>query len=408
MKKFFFKLHLWLSVPIGLIITLICFSGAMLVFEKEILEIFRRNLYFVEVPQDGARKISLDKAASIVASTLPEDVEVTGVTVSSDPKRAWQVNLSKPRRASVQVNQYSGEILGRNERAGFFSFMFKLHRWLLDSMKPDGKIFWGKMIVGYCTIFFIFILISGFVTWWPNTLATMKRRLKIPVKKGWNRFWHTLHTAGGAYAGVFLLLMALTGLTWSFQWYRNGVYKLFGVETPAGHGAPAGMDGRQNSRGGSGSSENSRNGSKRDALGNRGIELERQTGNREIPVEIWQKVYERLAAENPNYNQISVMNGSATITSNKFGNRRASDRYNFDRADGSITGSVLYKDADKSSKMRGWLYSLHVGNWGGMLFRILYFFASMAGATFPITGYWIWLRRRCRKKAACRFHHEVV
>ena len=34
MKKIFEKIHLWLSVPFGLIITLICFSGAMLVFGR--------------------------------------------------------------------------------------------------------------------------------------------------------------------------------------------------------------------------------------------------------------------------------------------------------------------------------------------------------------------------------------
>lgn len=36
MKKLLRNIHLWLSVPFGVIITLICFSGASLVFEKEI------------------------------------------------------------------------------------------------------------------------------------------------------------------------------------------------------------------------------------------------------------------------------------------------------------------------------------------------------------------------------------
>ena len=35
MKKIFRTLHLWLSVPFGLLVSLICFSGAMLVFENE-------------------------------------------------------------------------------------------------------------------------------------------------------------------------------------------------------------------------------------------------------------------------------------------------------------------------------------------------------------------------------------
>ena len=52
MKKIFRKIHLWLSVPFGLIITLVCFSGAMLVFENEVNEWFRRDLYYVETVKE--------------------------------------------------------------------------------------------------------------------------------------------------------------------------------------------------------------------------------------------------------------------------------------------------------------------------------------------------------------------
>ena len=48
MRKFFRKIHLWLSVPFGIIITLICFSGAMLVFENEVNELMWPELYFVK------------------------------------------------------------------------------------------------------------------------------------------------------------------------------------------------------------------------------------------------------------------------------------------------------------------------------------------------------------------------
>ena len=48
MKKALRKIHLWLSVPTGIIITLVCFSGAMLVFEKEITEAIKPELYFVK------------------------------------------------------------------------------------------------------------------------------------------------------------------------------------------------------------------------------------------------------------------------------------------------------------------------------------------------------------------------
>lgn len=148
MKKVFRKIHLWLSVPFGLLITLICFSGAMLVFETEVMELCHRDLYYVE--KVGLAPLPMGKVAEKVAATLPDSVSVTGVTASSAPERAWQVNLSKPRRASVYVDQYTGEIKGKYERAPFFTTMFRLHRWLLDSMKPDGGIFWGENDCGHC------------------------------------------------------------------------------------------------------------------------------------------------------------------------------------------------------------------------------------------------------------------
>ena len=80
-------------------------------------------------------------------------------------------------------------------------------------MKQDGGIFWGKMIVGTSTLMFVFVLISGVVVWWPRTRKALKNSLKIVANKGWRRFWYDLHVAGGMYALVFLLAMALTGLT---------------------------------------------------------------------------------------------------------------------------------------------------------------------------------------------------
>lgn len=387
MKKAFRKIHLWLSVPFGLIITVICLSGAALVFEDEVTELCRRDLYYVE--KVSGAPLPVEYLIEKVTGTLPDSVAVTGVSISSDAERAYQVNLSKPRRASVYVDQYTGEVKGRHERAPFFLTMFKLHRWLLDGMKPDGGIFWGKMIVGVSTLMFVFVLISGIVIWWPRTKKALKNSLKITVGKGRRRFWYDLHVAGGMYALVLLLAMALTGLTWSFSWYRAGFYKVFGVEMKqrAGHGALQTVHGTpqtahgtpQTAHGG----KSGRNSS------------EEGRGNREhtSSYTCWQQVYEELKARNAGYKQITVSNGSASVSFERFGNQRAADRYAFNPQDGEITEVTLYKDTDASGKMRGWIYSVHVGSWGGVFTRILTFIAALLGGTLPLTGYYLWLRR---------------
>ena len=396
MKKIFRKIHLWLSVPFGLIITLVCFSGAMLVFENEVNEWFRRDLYYVETVKESP--LPMDKLLEKVATTLPDSVSVTGVSISSDPGRAYQVSLSKPRRASLYVDQYTGEVKGKSERSGFFMFMFRMHRWLLDSMNPGNEgIFWGKMIVGVSTLLLVFVLISGIVIWWPRTRKALKNSLKITATKGWRRFWYDLHVAGGMYALIFLLAMALTGLTWSFPWYRTAFYKVFGVEVQqrAAQGHEQKSDAQKRNTKLAAHREKKREGNEV----RKGERSRRPENNHSdmysvtSPFVYWQEIYDKLRRQNPEYKQISISSGTASVSFNRFGNQRAFDRYSFNTDNGEFTETSLYQHQDKSGKIRGWIYSVHVGNWGGMFTRILTFIAALLGAALPLTGYYLWIKR---------------
>ena len=396
MKKIFRKIHLWLSVPFGLIITLVCFSGAMLVFENEVNEWFRRDLYYVETVKESP--LPMDKLLEKVATTLPDSVSVTGVSISSDPGRAYQVSLSKPRRASLYVDQYTGEVKGKSERSGFFMFMFRMHRWLLDSMNPGNEgIFWGKMIVGVSTLLLVFVLISGIVIWWPRTRKALKNSLKITATKGWKRFWYDLHVAGGMYALIFLLAMALTGLTWSFPWYRTAFYTVFGVEVQqrAAQGHEQKSDAQKRDTKLAAHREKKREGNEV----RKGERRRRPENNHSdmysvtSPFVYWQEIYDKLGRQNPEYKQISISSGTASVSFNRFGNQRASDRYSFNTDNGEFTETSLYQHQDKSGKIRGWIYSVHVGNWGGMFTRILTFIAALLGAALPLTGYYLWIKR---------------
>ena len=396
MKKIFRKIHLWLSVPFGLIITLVCFSGAMLVFENEANEWFRRDLYYVETVKESP--LPMDKLLEKVATTLPDSVSVTGVSISSDPGRAYQVSLSKTRRASLYVDQYTGEVKGKSERSGFFMFMFRMHRWLLDSMNPGNEgIFWGKMIVGVSTLLLVFVLISGIVIWWPRTRKALKNSLKITATKGWRRFWYDLHVAGGMYALIFLLAMALTGLTWSFPWYRTAFYKVFGVEVQqrAAQGHEQKSDAQKRDTKLAAHREKKREGNEV----RKGERSGRPENNHSdmysvtSPFVYWQEIYDKLGRQNPEYKQISISSGTASVSFNRFGNQRASDRYSFNTDNGEFTETSLYQHQDKSGKIRGWIYSVHVGNWGGMFTRILTFIAALLGAALPLTGYYLWIKR---------------
>ena len=419
MKKVYRKLHLWLSVPFGVFITLICFSGAMLVFEKEITEMCRRDLYFAEEVREAP--LPIDEVMTSVAATLPDSVSVTGLTISSDPARNWQIGLSKPRRAALYVDPYTGEIKGRSERLPFYDTMFHLHRWMMGSSTGSGK-----LLVGISTLMLVAILVTGLLMWLTNRNKPLAKSLKISFTKGWPRFWHDLHVAGGIYATVFLLALALTGLTWSFSWYRTGFYKAFGVETSAGGGhgdsrnTPTAGEQREARRertdrsesremrgeGRERRSEYAGHAQKadtatpqhehRDGEGwgsrERSERAERNGFRSYSPYAHWQEVYDQLAQEHPGFRQITLSEGSASVVPAGRTSLRLGDRFDFDRR-GRITATQPYAEQERSAKVRSGVYTVHVGSWGGLATRILTFLAALLGATLPLTGYYLWIRR---------------
>ena len=355
----------------------------MLVFEPEAVKVLRHDILYVDNPQHTA--LPVDILVKNVEKTLPEDVKVTGVTMYSDPELACKVNLSKPRRAAVYVDQYTGKVKGKYERPAFFDFMQRLHRWLLDSRDDSGGVFWGRTIVGISTIVFVLVLLSGVVIWWPRTARMLRNGLKITTSKSRHLLWRSLHVAGGMYVLILLLVMALTGLTWSFTWYSKGFNALFGVNEVQKSGAEVYAE--QQAKDAVKAKE------KTDKAGDKAGKDEKTA---DVYAE-WQGVYDTLRARNVKFDNITVSDGTADVAFGGLGNQRAADKYTFNPADGRITSVSLYADSDKSSKIRGWIMSVHMGSWGGLFTRILWFIAALFGSTLPITGYYLWIRRLRRR-----------
>ncbi|MCD8179678.1 MAG: PepSY domain-containing protein [Tannerellaceae bacterium] len=438
MKKIVLKLHLWLSIPFGIVISILCLTGGLLVFETEILQIVTPSRYYVKEVKEHA--IPLEQLIPIIQQQLPDTVSISSVTFPAEANRYYRMGMTGMGRLSLLVDPYTGEVINTvspysNDK--FFPVVRRLHRFFMYPMQRDSdKTNWGKMLTGTATLIFVFILISGIIIWIPKTVTMLKRRLTIKTGAGKFRFWYDVHLAGGMYMAIFLLMIALTGLTWSFKWYRTGFYKVFGVETTQGgghtppvqqanqvqvsSGRPSGekaegdedTEGEEKSGRGRQAGERDERAGRTERAGQNG-DGERRSGEggqrrgggehggrgrRGPDYGIWVRVYNQLAASNPNYKTIAVQNGSATVSAPVFGNVRASDKYMFDNRTGEITDVQLYKDNPKASKIRGWIYSFHVGSWGGIFTRILYFIACLIGTALPITGYYIYIKKNWKKK----------
>ena len=370
-RTLFAKIHLLLAVPAGLIITVICLTGAILVFEDELLQIRFPDRYFVSKEQVG-EPMPLHELIPIVNAQLDTN-SVANVRIWGDKERTYAFGLKNGFRITAYANPYTGEVTGIHVlRETFFFKIMALHRWLMDGTRT-----WGKQIVGISTVLFIVLLISGLIIWIPKNKKALKAHLSIQFKMGFKRFWRDLHISVGMYASIFLLLSTLTGLMWSYEGYRNQVVRLFGAEVQerGGHGL-----GGQRSQGGQGRERGGR------------------ASENTLHVIHWQTVVSSLAQQNPDFQNMRIQDGSASVLTKVAPHGRATDQYQFNTETGEIAASKLYAQTHDAGKIMGWAYALHVGDYWGIVGKILAFLASLIGASLPLTGYYMWYVRTKRAR----------
>jgi len=387
MKAFWRNIHLYLALASGLVILVICFTGSVLVFEKEFQQTLYPERYFVKTQN---ARLPLDSAIQKFETSI-KGAKVSGVKLYADQQRSLEVsyfekkshkkseNANKkndeksrkandadkkpepPRPKQAFVNPYSGELISLyDSRSGFFFTILSLHRWLLMGNT-------GKLITGTSTLFFLFILTTGIILWWPKTKAKLKQHLTIKWS-GWKRINHDLHIVIGFYCAIFLFAFAFTGLAWSFEWFNNGIYWLTGTENKRLE-PPASVYLAKTKPV---STESILNGIKKQVLDASYIQIYLPKDSAAVYV-------------------ATVMPGNAA-------HERASDQYFFDQYTGQLAGTSLYKERNLGQRVRSTFYPIHVGSIGALPGRIIAFIACIVGATFPVTGVILWLNRLKKKR----------
>lgn len=216
-----FLLHQILGLASGLVVAVVCFTGALLVFQTEIIAALHPARSHV---QAGTVRLGAD--ALVDSATGPTHARLDAVTAYADP--AYALKVVTANGTQIYVDPYTGRVVDTH-RGGerFFEVTEAIHRRLLG-----GEI--GRRIVGVATVCFVVILLSGVVIWWPRTLRALKAHLTFKHPTGWKRRNYDLHVVLGIYATLVLLVVGATGLVWSYRPVGKAVDGL----TPAGKATP--------------------------------------------------------------------------------------------------------------------------------------------------------------------------
>lgn len=221
-KKCLFQIHWFFGITVGLLLSLIGITGAILSYEEEILRWINSDSYKVQA--EVSPRLTPAGLYQHFMQQNPNAI-INSITVNTSPTEAATVNIVQEgarHGLNVMVNPYTAQTLPSVRGMGFFKYVELIHRGLIAGMT-------GRQVVGFCMLMLIFFVLSGIYLRWPSKHSIKQWLFLKPQLTGRNFIWN-LHAVVGTWMVVFYLLFAVTGLTWSYSWWRSGFYTVLGVE----------------------------------------------------------------------------------------------------------------------------------------------------------------------------------
>ncbi|MBJ2265965.1 PepSY domain-containing protein [Pseudomonas sp. MF6772] len=364
LKKTLFQLHWFFGITAGLVLALMGITGAAYSFQDEILRALNPTVLTVQKQPAGV----LPPAELVRKLEATEGKAVSMLWVESESGNAARVFFTPPpgeRRGQMRYfDPYTGDYLGDAVGQDFFGLMLQLHRFL--AMGDTGR-----QITGACTLILIFFCLSGLYLRWPRQVASWRAWLTLDWRKKGRSFNWDLHSVFGTWCLLFYLLAALTGLSWSYEWYNKGLTRLL-------------SDAPQNER-----------------VRNRGPAPAGPApiANYEA---IWSSIYSSagpgLSAYNIRMPPVAGQPATVYYLLQSSPHDRALNQINLDPATGVVKSVERYGDKSLKAQLLTSIYALHVGSYFGLVGRIILTVTALCMPLFFITGWLLYLDRRRKKR----------
>lgn len=378
-KAVLLQVHSIAGLVLALLLALIALTGAIMSFEDEIVDHLNAGIMRV-TSREMPALMPDDLIARLKAA---QDVgKVSAVTLSSAPAAAVHVRFARDehggRPASLYVDPYDAHVLGSPRGEAFFATVRRLHRWLLIPGDAKG---WGRPITGTVALGLVVMLVSGLVLRWPRRAGSVKIWLKPNLGLSGRGLHRSLHAVIGTWVLPVYLVITLTGLWFSFEWYKDGVAWLLArpqiiaakmqpkmpPKSPraAGRAEPAQPIGFDQAW----------------------TTFQREEGDR------FSKALLTLPAGPGTVMRIRSWGKDRTLEATR-------DEFRIDAATGQLVSAERYDDKTSGEKIIAAIYDIHRGAILGWPGKLVFMIAAVSMPLFSVTGILLYLSRRKLRRPA--------
>ncbi|WP_159441038.1 PepSY-associated TM helix domain-containing protein [Pedobacter caeni] len=359
-KKTIRFLHLWLGLISGLVVFILGLSGSIYAFADELKEWLYQDRLRVEIPA-GASRLPLSKLLPIAEEAMGKERKISRGELSQAPGRTYMFRAMKLNRNAfgywnyyeyyhkVYLNPYTGQVVYKeNAKKEFFTVVLALH---MNLLMGDNV---GHFIVQWSVVCFVILLISGLVLWWPKNWKRKQLKKSFSIKWGakFKRLNYDLHNVSGFYSLLILMVIALTGLMWSFELTTEKKSKVLSDTTKMAGAMPA------------------------DRILDQALKASPETAY---------FLYNFPAAKS------GTVNVSAYQSDMNLYDRV---QYRFDRYSGTLLQKGLeFNKQPLGTQLISMNYDLHTGSALGLTGKVLAFLAGLVAAALPVTGFLIWWKK---------------
>lgn len=351
--RVFWRWHFYAGILVTPVLLVVAITGGLYVFKDELEGILYRSSLYVE---PGSARVPIEEQIAATKANLPEGYRIASVSVWADPTRSTEVFClakGQPFR-QVYVDPYSGAIRGELSGDGLFRTVLKLHRTLFLGTT-------GRVVVELTTGWAILLLVTGLYLWWPRKGSVAgvlyPRLLAKPYV-----VLRDLHTVAGFYLLPVAILIALTGLLYTLVWGSG--FHLAAEKAGAFERTPL-----------------------------------KSVSPPDAKPLTFDAAFDIARARYPNAKVLTLSVPAKPDAALEFfaaGTTGPSLQGTFalDHSTGEVLSDVPAERQPALRQWSNWNYPLHVGSVLGTSTKVIWLSACLVLVALPVTGVWMWWKRR--------------